>query len=209
MSDRIGRRIIVIGSSGSGKSTLGKLLAARLGAPFVDLDALNWEPGWVAATDEVFHARIRAAAAAESWVIAGNYTSKQQHVSWPLADTVVWLDLPLAIVMRRTWLRTWGRWRRREELWNGNRENMREHLSFWDRDKSILSYTLTTHRSRRRLFEATMRDPRWAHITFVRLRSPEEVSGWLAGLPSGTPVTEGQAASQPASASVSRPNAAS
>jgi len=195
VSNGTGQRIIVIGSSGSGKSTLGEQLAERLGAPFVELDALHWEPGWVAASDDVFHARIRAVTAGESWVLAGNYTARQQHVSWPLADTVVWLDLPLATVMRRTWRRTWGRWRRREELWNGNRESLREHLALWDADKSILTYTLTTHRSRRRTFDAAMRDPRWAHIAFIRLRSPEEVAGWLARLPSAAPVDRDHAAS--------------
>ena len=185
MSNAIGRRIIVIGSSGSGKSTLGERLGERLGVPFVELDALNWEAGWVQAPDDVFHDRIRAVTSGDGWVLAGNYTARQQHVSWPLADTVVWLDLPLATVMRRTWSRTWRRWRRREELWNGNRESLREHLSLWDVDKSILTYTLTTHRARRRTFEAAMRDPRWAHIAFVRLRSPSAVDAWLAHLPAG------------------------
>ena len=62
-------------------------------------------------------------------------------------------------------------------------------------DKSILTYTLTTHRSRRRTFDAAMRDPRWAHIAFIRLRSPEEVAGWLARLPSAAPVDRDHAAS--------------
>lgn len=156
---------------------------------------MNWEPGWVQAPDDVFHARIRAATAGDTWVIAGNYTARQQHVSWPLADTVVWLDLPLATVLRRTWSRTWRRWRHREELWNGNRESLREHLSLWDADKSILTYTLTTHRRRRRTFEAAMRDPRWAHITFVRLRTDADVAAWLAGVTSPATNDRDQAAS--------------
>src|SRR5688500_3597481 len=49
----IGKRIIVVGSSGSGKSTLGEQLAARLDVPFIELDALYWEPGWVEAEREV------------------------------------------------------------------------------------------------------------------------------------------------------------
>ncbi len=119
--------------------------------------------------------------------MAGNYTGKQQHVSWPRADTIVWLDLPLATVLRRAGLRTWRRWRHHEELWNGNRESLREYLSLWNTDKSLLAYSVKTHRSRRRTFEAAMRDPRWAHIAFVRLRSPEDVSSWLAAIPHTLP----------------------
>ena len=39
------------------------------------------------------------------------------------ADTVVWLDLPLRVCLRRLWGRTAAEDpRAREELWNGNRE---------------------------------------------------------------------------------------
>ena len=43
----IGRRVHVIGNAAAGKSTLAKRLAAALDAEFVELDALNWLPGWV------------------------------------------------------------------------------------------------------------------------------------------------------------------
>lgn len=183
-NQQIGRRIIVIGSSGCGKSTLGGAVAERLGIPFVELDALHWDAGWTPAPDELFHQRIRDVIAEDAWVLAGNYTGKQQHVSWPRADTIIWLDLSLATALRRSWLRSWRRWRTQEELWNGNRERMREHLALWDPDQSLLAYTVRTHRRRREQFEAAMRDPRWSHITFVRLRSPDAVSRWFAELPS-------------------------
>ncbi|MCY3700151.1 MAG: hypothetical protein OXH46_11095, partial [Gemmatimonadetes bacterium] len=60
----IGGRVQVVGNSGSGKSTLGARLAEAMGAPFVELDALNWLPGWVGLnqTDpDRFERRIREA----------------------------------------------------------------------------------------------------------------------------------------------------
>ncbi|HET7036741.1 MAG TPA: shikimate kinase, partial [Thermomicrobiaceae bacterium] len=109
----IGKRIIVVGSSNAGKSTLAERLAARLGVPFIELDALHWEPGWVAAEREVFRERVRRAIAPAAWVVAGNYLSQQQDVSWPAADTIVWIDLPLTTVLRRCVARSWRRWRSR------------------------------------------------------------------------------------------------
>ena len=176
----IGRRIIVVGSSNAGKSTLAEQLAARLGVPFIELDALHWEPGWVAAGRDVFHERVRWAIASDSWVMAGNYLSQQQDVSWPAADTIIWLDLPLATVLRRCVARTWRRWRTREQLWGTNQENVWEHLMLWNPDKSLIAYTVKTHQRRRHEFAAMTRDPRWSHLRFVRLRSPEEVARWLA-----------------------------
>ena len=59
--NKLGKRIIVIGSSNAGKSTLGLQLAEYLHASFIELDALYWEPGWIAASDEVFRERVRRA----------------------------------------------------------------------------------------------------------------------------------------------------
>ncbi len=182
MEQCIGKRIIVIGSSNAGKSTLAERLAGRLGVPFIELDALYWEPGWVEAEREVFRERVRRAIEPESWVMAGNYTRHQQDVSWPAADTIVWLDLGLPTVLRRCIMRCWQRWRSQELLWGGNRENFWEHLMLWDPDKSLISYTLKTHRARRRTFETHMHDPRCSHITFIRLRSVKEIDRWLDGI---------------------------
>jgi adenylate kinase family enzyme len=183
MEPALGRRIIVIGSSNAGKSTLAEQLAERLMVPFVELDGLHWEPGWVPAEREVFRERVRRAIEPEAWVMAGNYTRHQLDVSWPVADTIVWLDMPMHLVLRRAIRRSWQRSRSREPLWGGdNREIFWRHLMLWDTDESLISYIITTHRARRRMFEAQLRDPRWSNITFIRLRSPREVARWLDGV---------------------------
>ncbi len=182
MDQSIGRRIIVVGNSNAGKSTLAQRLAERLGVSFIELDALHWEPGWVEAEREVFRERVRRAIAPASWVMAGNYTH-QQDVSWPVADTVVWLDLGLPTVLRRYIVRSWRRWRSADLLWGTNREVFWEHLMLWDTEKSLIAYTIKTHRAQRRRFEAFTRDPRWSHLTFIHLRSVEAIDRWLDGLP--------------------------
>jgi len=178
MESSIGRRIIIIGNSNSGKSTLAERLAARLNASFIELDALHWEPNWTPAQPEVFRERVRQAISADSWVIAGNY-SKQVDLSWPMADTIVWLDLPLHLVLRRCISRTWRRFRGQQELWNGNREDFWEHLMLWNPDKSLISFTVRHHFARRKRNLAIMHDPQWSHINFVHLRSVTEVEAWF------------------------------
>ena len=46
----IGQRVHVLGNSSSGKSTVGLRLSRARGVPFVELDALNWEPGCLTST---------------------------------------------------------------------------------------------------------------------------------------------------------------
>jgi adenylate kinase family enzyme len=183
MNGTVGKRIIVVGSSNAGKSTLGERVAELLNAPFIELDGLHWEPGWIEAKDDVFRARVRQAIAPESWVIAGNYLRQQQDVSWPEAETIVWLDLSMPTVLGRCIRRTWRRWRTQEVLYGGeNREIFWEHLMLWNPEKSLIAHILKTHRARRRLLEADARDHRWAHLRFIRLRSEAEVNLWLSDL---------------------------
>ena len=39
-------RIAVIGTSGAGKTTFSRRLAGVLGAPHIELDAINWGANW-------------------------------------------------------------------------------------------------------------------------------------------------------------------
>ena len=39
-------RLVVVGTSGSGKTTMARALSGALGIPQIELDAINWQPGW-------------------------------------------------------------------------------------------------------------------------------------------------------------------
>ena len=178
----IGTRIVVVGSSGAGKTTLARGLAAALGIPHVELDALHFGPNWAEVPGDVFATRADAATAAGAWVVDGNYSSMTQRVVWPRAHAVVWLDYPFRTCAWRLLRRTVLRSARGEELWHGNRESWR--MSFASRD-SIMLWLPRTFRRRRREFEAAMRDPAHRHIGFVRLRSPRAAERWLAAVADG------------------------
>ncbi len=184
-SDERPRRIVVVGSSNAGKSTLAARLAKSLDAPFVELDALNWRPNWVEAPHEEFAAAVIEATAGDAWVVAGSYSRvTRQHV-WPRAQCIVWLDLPLRTTLPRLIRRSWRRWRTRELLWGTNTEVFWRHLKLWDQEQSLIAFLVRNHRRQRRLRLAETRDPRWAHIEFVRLRSPQEVHAWVREFEAG------------------------
>jgi adenylate kinase family enzyme len=71
-------RAAILGNSGSGKSTLARAIAARSGAPVLDLDTVAWEPGQIAAP-RAAHAAERDVTsfceASPSWVVEGCYSS--------------------------------------------------------------------------------------------------------------------------------------
>jgi adenylate kinase family enzyme len=171
--------VIVIGNTSSGKSTLAATLAQALGVPWVELDALHWEPGWTEAPNDVFRARVAEATAGDGWVIAGNYFTQTQELTWPRAETVVYLDHPLPLVLWRVLARSWRRWRSREVLWGTNTESFWKHLSSWE--DSLLVWAVRTHDKHRRRWPELVTDPRWAHVRFVRLCSQRETDRWLVG----------------------------
>ena len=167
------RRIAVVATaSGCGKTTLGRTLARRLRVPFVELDALHHGPGWTEASAEELHAKVEPLVAEDSWVIDGGYWGKLGDLVLSNAELVVWLDLPVRVWLPRLVRRTLGRVVRREELWNGNRETLRNVL--FSRD-SLLLFALRDQGPRRRRYPAEL-----GRYPLVRLRSPEEVERWLA-----------------------------
>lgn len=112
------RRIVVKGTTAAGKSTVAAELARRLRLVHVELDALHHGPNWNEASAEVLRARVAAALAAApaGWVVDGNYDGKLGDLVLAEADTIVWLDLPLAPKLRRLWARTRRRIDERVEL---------------------------------------------------------------------------------------------
>ncbi len=167
------RRLAIIATASScGKTTLGRDLARRLDVPFVELDALNHGPGWTEATDEELRAKVEPLVAQEAWVIDGGYWGKLGDLVLRNADLVVWLDLPVRVWLPRLVRRTVRRIARREELWNGNRETLRN--TFFSRD-SLIWYALRNHPRHRHSYPA-----RLARYDVVRLRSRKEVADWLA-----------------------------
>lgn len=173
-----GQRIVIIGNSTSGKTTLGEHIAAARCVPFIELDALYWDPDWTPVDPAIFLKRVHQAIESPAWVLAGNY-AQQQGISWPAADTVVWLDLPLPRILYRIIKRSWRRWRSRELLWGTNYERFWTQLKLWDTEESLITYTVMNHRRRRKKYAETMGDPAWSHLSFVRLRSTAEIEKWL------------------------------
>jgi hypothetical protein len=115
-----------------------------------------------------------------AWVVDGNY-SVVRDVIWERADTVVWFDLPYALVMGRTIRRTLRRVFTSQELWNGNREPW-SNLFSWKPEKSIIAWSATRHRVYRQRYGEAEHDSRWAALNFVRLGSQRQADAFLAGV---------------------------
>jgi adenylate kinase family enzyme len=170
----VGRRINVVGTSGNGKPTFARALAERLRVPHVELDALNHGPNWTEASDEDFRAAVAERLDEDGWVVDGSYGRKIGDLVMRRAETVVWLDQPLPLVLWRLLRRTIRRIVRQEELWAGNRESWRG--AFWGRD-SLFVWTIRAHfRNQKQLPEQLGRFP---GLRVYRLRRPREVERFL------------------------------
>ncbi len=167
-------RIWVVGSSGSGKSRLAGVLAGALGVPHVELDAIHHQPDWEELPLPQFRETIDRRTAEPGWVVDGNY-AKVADIVVSRADTVVWLDLPKPLVMRRLAWRTLTRGLLREELWNGNRERLANFIRV-DPEKSVLRWAWTRWDEHQERYERLQRQ---FGGTFVRLRSDDEVTRFV------------------------------
>ena len=185
------RRIAIIASaSGNGKTTLGRRLAHLTGLRFVELDALVHGPGWSETPDAALRAALAPIVAADGWVIDGTYQHKLGDLVLVNADLIIWLDLPMRVWLPRLIRRTGRRMRRREELWNGNRESLR--AAVWGRD-SLFGYAFRTHARRRREWPDQL-----AGLRVIRLRTNEEVERLVAQAcsPAGLSAAAAQASCQ-------------
>lgn len=165
------RRIAIVGCPGSGKSMLSLQLARFCDLPLIHLDREYWQPGWKQPQAEDWQRRVRELTEGERWIIDGNYAG-----TLPLrlerADTVIWLDMPLAVCL-------WGVIKRRFMFRRRQRPDMASHcperlrLSFF---KYILDFHKTQLPQLRRQIDACNGINR---LVFTRRK---DVCQWLAAL---------------------------
>ena len=175
-------RVTVVGTTGSGKTTLAGRLAKALDLPHFELDAINWQPGWVSLNDTdqpEFIRRVDAAIAQPAWVMAGGYSNVRDRI-WSRATHVIWLDYSRPVVMRRVIWRSVIRAIDRKELWpgTGNREN----AAMWLRRDHPIRWAWDTYHRRQREFTARLEDPRFAHVQAFRLTHPRQADPLVAEL---------------------------
>jgi len=173
------QRILILGRTGSGKTTLARQLAAAIDVPHVELDALYFGPGFSTVPLPVLRERTTEAIAGERWVTDGNKSAVRDLV-WPRADTIVWLDYPVAVSLWRLGKR--ALWRTSvlttEASHSGDKAGLpRQMLSA---AKGVLT-ALRSHRGQRRAYPKMFAEPQNRHLAVVRLRSPRATRRWLAG----------------------------
>lgn len=169
------QRIAILGCGGSGKSTLARDLGRTLNLPVVHLDAHFWQPGWIETPRVDWVARVRDLAAADHWIIDGNYSGTFES-RLTRADTVVFLDLPRRICLYRII-------KRRIQYAGMNRPDMGqgcpEHI-----DLTFFQWIWNFPRRRRpHVLAALLRLPGSTRI--FRLRSSRDVTAFLQGVQDG------------------------
>jgi adenylate kinase family enzyme len=167
------QRVVVLGTTGAGKSTLAARLAELIDGEHVELDAFNHGPNWTPRPAEEFAASVAGVLRRPRWVVDGNYIDRVSETLWPHADTVIWLDVPLWVILPRIARRTVRRIRNRTELWGGNRER-------WSALGSLVVWAVRSQRQHRAELPGRLAGLERSGVQVVRLTSAGTVEDWLS-----------------------------
>lgn len=160
---------MLVGSGGVGKSTLARRLGRILDLPVVHLDREYWQPGWTPPDGQAWQARGRELAAADEWILDGNY-SGSARARIERANLIVLLDLPRRIALT-------GAIRRRLRWRKTSRPDMAPDCPerfTWEFARWIWSYPSGGRERMLRAVRAADAEDR-----LVRLRSRREIASWV------------------------------
>jgi adenylate kinase family enzyme len=165
------RRVAIVGCGGAGKSLLAQELGRRLGIAVVHLDSLYWGSAWQPRPSDEWEKLQRRLVERETWIIDGNYGATMQ-LRLAAADTVIYLDLPTRVCLRRVLLRRLKHpGRARAELAGAERLNLAFIRWIW------------TYRRDRRLRVLERLATLDARTNVVTLTSRTQVRRFLHSLP--------------------------
>jgi adenylate kinase family enzyme len=181
-------RVVVYGTTGSGKSTFAQKLASVCTIPCIELDLINWRPGWVGRNEhdvDGFVADVRQAIAAKAWVATGSY-GDVRRMMWARATDVVFLDLPRYVVMWQVISRSFVRATSGTDVFPGCRESWRH----WLKPDHPIRWAWDTYEKRRLQYAVLTQEAEFSHVVFHRCRTRAEVSATLALLSAKAHQTE-------------------
>ena len=142
------------------------------------MDALFHGRGWVKRPE--YEADVAAFTAQERWITdSDGYHTYVGELVLERADTFVWLDYSRWRCEWRVLRRSIARGVMRRELWNGNRESLLRLVR--DPDHPV-RWSWVHHAERRERSAHVVADPRFAHLTSIRLATPRRARTWLSTL---------------------------
>lgn len=127
-------------SAGVGKSSFARKLAEKSAIPFYHLDTCFWKPGWVESSHKEFSEDQQGLVEQDHWIIEGNYSATYE-IRRQRADTIIYLELPLAICLYRVV--------KRRIMYQGKSRPDMAHGCPEKLDKGFLTFIISTYRARK------------------------------------------------------------
>lgn len=93
-------RVMVIGNGGGGKTTLAYQIAEKYTLPLVEIDTIQFQPGWARTEESLLRQTIKDAHDLDRWIIDGFGPWDQIEERAALADTLIFVDHPI-------WVHCW------------------------------------------------------------------------------------------------------
>lgn len=91
------KRVAIFGNAGGGKSTLAAQLAQITGLPLYVIDKIKFRPGGSEVPDDEYLPLHSALVSRDEWIIDGFESRKLAWERFEAADTLIHVDLPLAV----------------------------------------------------------------------------------------------------------------
>lgn len=166
------KRVAIFGNTGGGKSTLAKQLAEATGLPLYPLDKIKYQPGGEEVPHEKYLNTHADLLTQDKWIIDGFGCVPSAWERFAVADTLVYLDLPLL---------THGLWVTKRML-----KGAFIHPEGWPEHSPILKGTMNSYKV---LWLCHSKlTPRYRQLVseaatskqVYHLRSPRAIRQWLA-----------------------------
>ena len=165
------KKVAVFGNAGGGKSTLAKRLAELTRLPLYPVDTMQWKAGGVAVPHEDYLRAHADLLRQDEWIIDGYGCVETAWERFSQADTLVYVDLPLAM---HYW---WVTKRLIKGLWK-DPEGWPENSPLWSSTMAGYRVIPLCHREMTPRYRQLVAEAAGSKLVH-HLRSPAEMTAFL------------------------------